>query len=98
LEHTLKGINGIISTTKVKHINCAISKEEVVSFACLHLIWAHYMLYYLYARFQPISISICVSILEILQNFMKIRKGQKIVPMIKCFNLPAISSILIQIT
>ena len=42
--NTLKGINGIISTTKVKHINCAISKEVVVMFACLHLIWAHYML------------------------------------------------------
>ncbi len=35
------------------------------------------MLYYLYAKFQPISISICVSALEILQNFTKIRKGQK---------------------
>jgi len=31
------------------------------------------MFYYLYAKFQPISISICVSILEILQNFTKIR-------------------------
>src|SRR5258708_39796834 len=60
LLRSLKGINGIISTTKVKHINCAISKEGVVSFACLHLIWAHYMLYYLYAKFQPISISICL--------------------------------------
>ncbi len=80
------------------HINCAISKEGVVSFACLHLIWAHYMLYYFYAKFQPISISICVSILEILQNFMKIRKGQKTVPMIGCFILPAITSIIIQIT
>jgi len=98
LEHTLKGINGIISTTKVKHINCAISKEEVVSFACLHLILAHYMLYYFYAKFQPISISICVSILETLQNFTKIRKGQKTVPMIGCFILPVITSILIQIT
>ncbi len=79
------------------HINCAISKEGVAIFACLHLIWAHYMLYYLYAEFQPISISICVSILEILQNFMKIRKGQKTVPIIGCFILPAITSILIQI-
>ncbi len=98
LEHTLKGINGIITTTKVKHIDCAISKEGVVSFACFYLIWAHYMVYYLYAKFQPISISICVSNLKILQNFTKIRKGQKTVPMIKCFILPAIISIVIQIT
>src|SRR5260370_19196948 len=73
-------IDDIISITKVKHINCAISKEGVIIFACLHLIWAHYMLYYLYAKVQPISISISVSILEILQNFRKIRKGQKNCP------------------
>ncbi len=47
--------------------------EGVVSFACLHLIWAHYMLYYFYAKFQPISISIWVSILEIQQNFAEIK-------------------------
>jgi hypothetical protein len=44
LEHTLKGINGIISTIKVRNINSAITKEGVVSFACLHLIWVYYML------------------------------------------------------
>ena len=57
------------------NINGAISKEGVVIFACLYLIWAHYMLHYLFAKFQPITSSICVSIVEILQNFIKIKKG-----------------------
>jgi hypothetical protein len=68
-----KGINGIISTTKVRNISSAITKEEMVIFACLHLIWVHYMLYYFYAMFQLISIRLYISILEILQNFAKIR-------------------------
>jgi hypothetical protein len=38
LKHTLKGINGIISTIKVRNINNAITKERVFIFACLHLI------------------------------------------------------------
>jgi hypothetical protein len=58
---------------KVRNINSAITEEGVVIFACLHLIWVHYMLYYFYAEFQLISIRNHVSILEILQNFVKIR-------------------------
>jgi hypothetical protein len=46
------------------NINGVISKEGVVIFACLHLIWAYYMLYYLFTKFQPISLSICGSTLE----------------------------------
>jgi hypothetical protein len=55
-----------ISVTKVMNINGAISKGGVAIFACLYLIWAHYMLNYLSAKFQPINSSICVSIIEIL--------------------------------
>ena len=80
------------------NINGAISKEGVATFACLHLIWAYYMLYYLSAKFQPISLSICVFIVKILQNFMKIKKDQKTVSMIECLILHAITLILIQIT
>jgi hypothetical protein len=98
LEYTLKGINGIIRTIKVRNINSAISREEVVIFACLHLIWVHYILYYLYAKFQLITTRIYVFILEILQNFAKTRKGQKCIPMIGYFILHAITLILIQIT
>jgi hypothetical protein len=40
-----------VSTIKVRNINSVITKEKVVIFACLHLIWVHYMLYYFYAKF-----------------------------------------------